>query len=102
MPTPMEVTLYEAVRHALYRMQTEPEFRWHMLGTETFERLVKAEAAFTGRSEDEVKADRSRDLQPAYRRRKSECSVNRDRVYDLEGILEQNGIDYPPRDDSEE
>lgn len=99
MPTLLEVTLYEAVRHTLYRAQTVHEFRWHVLGTETFDRLIKAEAAFTGRTEDDVRADRSRDLQPEYRKRKPECSVNRYRVRDLEGLLEEHGISYPPRED---
>lgn len=99
MPTPLEVTIYESVRYALYRAQTDPDFRWHMMGTETFDRLIKAEAAFLGRTEDEVRTDRSRDLQPEYRKRKPECSVNRDRVRDLEGLLEEHGIDYPPRED---
>jgi hypothetical protein len=99
MPTPLEATLYAAVRHALDRMQAQPEFRWHMLGTTTFDLLIEAEAAFIGRTVDEVRADRSRDLQPEHRIREAECSVNRDRVRDLEGLLEEHGIAYPPRED---
>lgn len=87
--------LYGAVRHVLNRVQTEPEFRWHMLGTESLDRLVRAEAAFTGRSEQEVRAERETDRQPDYRRRRAECAHNRDRVRDLEALLEEHGIEPP-------
>lgn len=89
--------LYDAIKYTLNRMQMEPEFRWHMLDTETFARLTTAEAAYLGRDVDEVRALRERDLQPEYRVREPECVVNRDRVRDLEGLLEAHGIEYPPR-----
>jgi hypothetical protein len=88
--------LYDAVRYALSRAQTDPEFRWHMLGTETFARLIRAEAAYTGRSEQDVRAERETDRQPVYRRRTPECQINRSRVRELERLLEEHGIDAPP------
>lgn len=92
-----ERLLYDAVRYALNRVQTDPEFRWHMLGTETFERLVTAEAAHTGRTEDDVREARMQDRQPEYRRRdRARCDLDRDRVAELEALLEEHGIDVPP------
>jgi hypothetical protein len=88
--------LYEAVRYALDRVQTDPEFRWHMLATETFRRLVKAEAKHLGKPEDEVRRLREVDAQPDYRKRRAECAINRDYVRRLQGCLEEHGIyDYP-------
>jgi hypothetical protein len=94
-----EVTelLYDAVRYALNRVQTDPEFRWHMLGTEAFDRLIRAEAAYTGRSEHDVRADRETDRQPDYRRRRPACALDRGRVRDLEILLEENGVAVPER-----
>lgn len=94
--------LYDAVRYTLNRAQTEPEFRWHMLHTEALERLIRAEAAYTGRSEDEVRAARNTDKQPEHRRRRAECDVNRERVSQLERLLEEHGVEVPPFDASED
>lgn len=75
-----ERLLYDAVRYALNRVQTDPEFRWHMLHTETFERLVLAESAYTGRPKEEVSEARMQDRQPEYRRRdRARCDLDRDR-----------------------
>ena len=90
--------LLDAVQYALNRAQTDPEFRWHMLGTETMDRLVKAEAAALGEPVAEVMAKRETDAQPEYRRRRAECSINRDRVRLLEGLLEDHGIAHSPRE----
>jgi hypothetical protein len=91
----LRAVLYDAVRHVLNRVQTDPEFRWHMLHTESLDRLIKAEAAHKGVPEQEVRAKRERDLQPEYRKRLPECSVNRERVRTLELLLEDNGIPLP-------
>lgn len=85
-------TLYEAVFYVLNRAQTDPEFRWHMLDTEAFSKLIEAEAAFSGRDPKEVRAARERDLQPVHRRRDAECSLNRERVHEYRRLLEENGI----------
>jgi hypothetical protein len=90
-------TLYSAVRYALDRVQTDPDFRYHMSGTETLDRLIKAEAAFLGRPEEEVREKRQADLQPKHRRREAACALNHDRVRELERLLERNGIDVPDR-----
>lgn len=94
-PDGQPALLYGAVRHALDRVQLDPEFSYHMLGTETFTRLVRAEATFTGRSEDEVRKAREVDKQPKHRRRKPDCARNRDRVHQLEELLEEHDIDLP-------
>jgi hypothetical protein len=65
-----------------------------MLHTEAFERLCRAEAAYAGKAVEDVVKERSTDRQPEYRRRESECAVNRDKVRDLRLKLEDNGIDY--------
>jgi hypothetical protein len=89
--------LLAAVQYTLDRAQTDPEFRWHMLSTEAMARLVKAEAAYLGQPESDVMRTREQDRQPEYRRRKAECSMNRERVRLLEGLLEDSGIAYPER-----
>lgn len=96
----LSTVLYDAISYTLNRVQTEPEWRWHMLLTETFERLVRAEAAYTGRPEEEVMSERMVDCQPEYRRRRAECAVNRERVRVLELLLEEHGVDVPPRRDT--
>jgi hypothetical protein len=90
---PVAEVLYEAIRYALNRAQTDPEFRWHMLHTETFERLCAAEAAFTGTPIEVVRDVRGRDLQPEYRKRVPECGVNRGLVRAFELELENLGVD---------
>jgi hypothetical protein len=95
MATALEEKLYDAVRYTLDRAQTDPEFRWHMLQTEAHYRLIRAEAAFTGRAEEEVREQRQVDRQPSYRSREPECALNKDRVSDLERLLRDNGIDCP-------
>ena len=89
--------LYDAVRYTLNRAQTQPEFRFHMLGTATLDVLIHAEAAYTGRSEAEVRAERETDRQPEYRRTRPECELNRERVADLERLLEEHRIEVPER-----
>ena len=89
--------LYGAIRHVLNRAQTDPEFRWHMLDTESMAKLIAAEAAYLGHDLEETTRKRSEDAQPEYRKRRPECACNRDRVRDLELLLEQNGIEIPPR-----
>lgn len=88
--------LYGAIRHVLNRSQTDPEFRWHMLGTESMERLIAVEAEYLGKDPAEVKQQREEDRQPPHRKRRAECACNRYRVRDLERLLESNGIEYPP------
>lgn len=94
--------LYDAVRYMLGRVQIEPEFRFHMLHTEAFDQLCRAEAAVTGRSADEVSRQRSQDLQPEYRKRRPWCETERARVRELELLLEEHGIEVPPVREREE
>jgi len=87
--------LYDAVRYVLNRAQNDPEFRWHMLMTEAHTRLIRAEAAHLGRTEQDVREAREKDLQSEHGKRAADCYINRQRVRDLERSLEQNGIAIP-------
>ncbi len=40
----------DAISYALRRVQQDPDFRWHMAGTETAARLLRAYAALSGRT----------------------------------------------------
>lgn len=81
--TPLEETLYAAVRYALDRAQTDPDFRHYMLDTEAHHRLVAAEAAYLGRDVAEVMAERRLDKQPPYRTRQPDVVRFRDRLEEL-------------------
>ena len=61
--TELEKTLYAAVKYALDRQQTDADFGY-LCGpfTETYDRLVKAEAAFLGKPAADVDARRSKNL----------------------------------------
>jgi hypothetical protein len=61
--TELENTLYAAVKYALDRQQTDADFGY-LCGplTETYERLVKAEAAFLNVPEADVHNRRSKNL----------------------------------------
>lgn len=96
--------LYGAVRHVLNRAQTDPEFRWHMLGTESMEKLVAVEAEYLGKDPAELMEKRSEDAQPAYRKRRAWCAQDKDkvgelerRVEELELLLERHEIEIPQR-----
>lgn len=78
------VLCYEAVRYALDRSQTDPDFRWVCgWGTEAWHRLVKAEAAYLGQLVEDVVARRHVDLQPDYRSREPEVVELRRRLAEL-------------------
>ncbi len=46
----------EAINHILRRCQTDPDFAWHMMGTESFRLCCIAAAEATGRDESELRA----------------------------------------------
>jgi hypothetical protein len=52
-------TVYEAVRYALDRIQSDADFGYQAgVGTEVFHRLCVAEAAFIGKPLEEIEAER--------------------------------------------
>lgn len=53
-----KATMIEAIRHTLDRAQTDAAFRRQVIGTETFDRLIAAEAAIDVRPVDAVRAER--------------------------------------------
>lgn len=79
----------QAVLHVLRRVQTDPEFRYHMLHTESFDLLCGAIAPSLGLSFEEVKDLYSEDRQPEYQRRDAQCWLDRKRVQELELQLEE-------------
>jgi len=72
-----------AIRYLLDRIQVDPDLRWHMLGTESFALLCRAEAAFTGVPEDQVQARREADRQPAHRHRRPSLPLARELIAEL-------------------
>ena len=72
------------MRYALRRAQTDPDFSYYMLGTETMDRLVRAEAALTGQDVAVVWEARRQDLRPAGRQQAS-VEILKARLAALEG-----------------
>ena len=93
--THLEQKLYGAVRYVLNRMQTDPEFRWHMDHTEAYAQLVAAEAEYVGMTPEAVREAREKG---EYRGRRSDCQANKDRVRTLEALLDEHRIVYPERE----
>jgi hypothetical protein len=93
---PVADVLYGAVRYALDRVQADPEFRYHMLLTETFDRLMAAESAYLGRSIVEVRQARQ-SVPEHIQLIEARCSEDRERVRMLERLLLENGIEIPRR-----
>lgn len=84
-----------AVRYALDRVQTDADFRHHMLHTQTMRLMVHAEAMDRGEYEEVVMTRRQEWL------RKHESPVAqlteaRQRIERLERALEARGICPPP------
>jgi hypothetical protein len=76
--------LYAAVKHTLDRIQEDPNLRYYAgYSTQVFYLLVRAEAAFLGKSVEDVEKDRRRDLQPAYRKTQPEVLRLRDELDEL-------------------
>lgn len=55
--TGTETSAEFAVRYALSRVITDPDFRWHMLGTETLRLMIRAEAERRGIAEEEFESE---------------------------------------------
>lgn len=81
--------LLDAVRYALRRVQTDPGFAYHMLHTETMERLVRAVAATTGEEYEGLMRVCSEDKQPEYRRMEPQLVVERRRMAALELVIDR-------------
>jgi hypothetical protein len=93
--TPLEKKLYSAIRYVLNRVQSDPEFRWHMDHTEAHAQLIAAEAEFVGMTVEAVMDARRKG---EYHGRRSDCAANRDRVRTLEALLDEHRIAYPERE----
>jgi hypothetical protein len=79
-----------AVRGLLTRSQLDPDVGWLISpGTESFERLCDAEAAFLGCDVAMIRDQRGKDLQPEYRRRQPQVVELRSRIDELECELEE-------------
>lgn len=81
-PTGDEIrALRKAVTHVLDRSQVDPDLAW-VLGpmTESFDLLCRAEALVNGEAFEAVVERRSKDLQPAHRRRRAEVQELRARL----------------------
>jgi hypothetical protein len=81
----LEEKLYDAVRYALNRGQTDPDVAHLVLGSEMHERLIAAEAAYLGEPVQDVRERRCRDLQPSYRKREPDLVLLRRENEALEG-----------------
>lgn len=84
----------EAILYALERVQTDADFRWHMLSTETHRLLVRAEAALCGEDEEVVMA-RRREWLRKHADPVGQLPKARKRIEQLERALEKAGITPP-------
>lgn len=85
-----------AVRYALERTVRDPQFRWHMIGTETLARLICAEAERRGVSEDDVESA----LLAAIAKQPCEQPLEQElqhRIDELELLLSGRGLSPPAR-----
>lgn len=83
--TEREQQALAAIQYILRRAQLDPDLGYY-LGPriEAWERLVTAEAALTGADIEEVRAQRAKDLQPAYCKRRPEVLELRARLHEEE------------------
>ena len=85
--------LLDAVQYTLRRVGTDPDFRHHMLMTETMDRLCRALSEVTGQEFEALKREYSLDRQPDYRRREPQLTVERRQVATLERLVERLSSD---------
>lgn len=84
----------EAIRYALDRVQTDADFRWHMLDTQTMRLLVQAEAAIRGEEEEAV-MQRRREWVRKHEDPLGQLYRARERIERMEREFEARGI-IPP------
>lgn len=84
--------LFSAVSYMLRRVGTDPDFRHHMLMTETLERACRAYALAVGRDDwQELRREVSEDKQPEYRKLRPqlvEVREERDRLLKAVGYAQ--------------
>lgn len=81
--------LLTASWYALRRVGTDPDFRYHMLMTETMDRLCGAVAAASGKDPEALKKECSVDRQPEYRRVEPQLVVERKKTAELERLVDR-------------
>jgi hypothetical protein len=79
---------HDAITYTLNRVQTDPDFAYYMLDTETFARLVDAEAAILGLDPEQHRRARREDHQPEHRRREADIVVLRDKLERLDAVVD--------------
>lgn len=72
----------QAVSHCLNRVVHDPDFRWHMLGTQSLHELLEARAALWGQTPEESEADlmKSIDARPYSEIGKPQLIEARDKI----------------------
>lgn len=83
-----------AIVYAERRVQTDPDFRHYMDGTETLAKLVRAHSAITGEAFEPLMEVVTTDQQPAHRRRKADVLTLRQDNELLKQILDDHEIDW--------
>lgn len=78
-----------AIAYMLSQIQMNPDLRWIMLDTEAMAKLMRAEAILTGRSEQQVRDERRKDLQPEHRRRQADAPRLRKQIEDIQGAWDE-------------
>lgn len=89
----------DAIRYVLDRVQTDSDFRWVMMHTESMDRLVTAEAIILGVQKESHKESRQEDVRPANRPEPTIKRLRR-RVEQLVSAMERNGISVPEETES--
>lgn len=80
--------LLDAVQYILNRCQRDPNLRYVMADTESWSKLVAAEAAATSQDEDALRRHRRLDLRPPHDQREADVVTLRRRVEMMEDQLD--------------
>lgn len=84
--------LYRAISYVLDRIQDMPNVRYYCgPGTQIFLELITAEAAFTGRSRDDIEAVRKVDREPIYRKTRPRVVVLEERLDEMRRVCRCGG-----------
>jgi septal ring factor EnvC (AmiA/AmiB activator) len=74
----------EAIRHILHRVQDDPDFAWHMVGTESLSRCVTAYAVHLGIDPDRMRSDLESNIAAMQTQKKTRIQSLEEQIDSLE------------------
>mgnify|MGYP000432076145 CR=1 FL=1 len=80
----------DAVNHILRRCQTDPDFAWHMMGTESFSLCCLAAAEYASRDASELRASIEANVATMQKAQKSEIEQLRVELQLLQDAADEN------------